>query len=142
MTTLPITLLTDTAIAPEYATDGSAGADLRADESVWLSPGEWRLIHTGVAAAIPEGHVGDVRSRSGLGSVGIVVGQGVGTIDADYRGEILVNLYNRTRMPYQVKAGRRIAQLVIQPVARAEITVVQELPPTERGAGGHGSTGV
>ena len=130
---------------PEYQTAGSAGMDLRAAlaESVTIPPGERRFVSTGLAVAIPRGYEGQVRPRSGLAlrhGIGIV--NSPGTIDSDYRGEIGIVLVNHGAEPFVVEPLARIAQLVIAPVARAELVVVESLDATERGAGGYGSTGV
>ncbi|MGJ3509696.1 dUTP diphosphatase [Enemella sp. A6] len=135
--------LTDTAVLPGYAKPGDAGADLSADEDVTLQPGERALIGTGIAVALPEGTVGLVHPRSGLAARhGITIVNAPGTVDAGYRGEIKVCLLNTdTREPFRVRRGDRIAQLVVQPVIRAEFVQVDELDVTERGTAGHGSTG-
>ena len=130
---------------PEYQTADSAGMDLRAAlaEPVTIPPGERRFVKTGLAVAIPSGHEGQVRPRSGLAlrhGIGIV--NAPGTIDADYRGEIGIVLVNFGSEPFVVEPLARIAQLVIAPVARAELVVVETLDETARGAGGYGSTGV
>ena len=127
---------------PRYETEGSAGMDLRADEAFSLAPGERRLVPTGLAMEIPPGHEGQVRPRSGLAvrhGIGIV--NAPGTIDSDYRGEVKVVLVNLGQEPAAFARGDRIAQLVIAPVTRATIVVVDDLSATERGAGGFGSTG-
>ncbi|MBF4462306.1 MULTISPECIES: dUTP diphosphatase [unclassified Rathayibacter] len=128
---------------PSYAHPGDAGADLRSTEDVVLAPGERASVGTGVAIALPEGHVGFVVPRSGLAfRHGISVVNAPGTIDAGYRGEIRVALLNTDRdESYRVTAGDRIAQLVIVPVVRASFTAVAELPESARGTGGFGSTG-
>ena len=128
---------------PAYAHAGDAGADLVAAEDVELAPGERALVRTGVAIALPEGYVGLVHPRSGLANrLGVTVLNAPGTVDAGYRGEILVNLVNHDRViTAKISRGDRIAQLVIQRVERADFVVVDELPDTARGAGGHGSTG-
>ena len=128
---------------PAYAHQGDAGADLVAAEDVELAPGERALVRTGVAIALPDGYVGLVHPRSGLANrVGVTVLNAPGTVDAGYRGEILVNLVNHDRViSAKISRGDRIAQLVIQCVERADFLVVEELPDTARGAGGHGSTG-
>lgn len=128
---------------PSYAHPGDAGADLRARESVLLEPGERRLVPTGVAIALPEGYAGFVHPRSGLAARhGISIVNAPGTIDAGYRGEVSVCLVNTDRdTPVRIARGDRIAQLVIQPVSRAEFVAVSELPDSSRGAGGYGSTG-
>jgi dUTP pyrophosphatase len=128
---------------PAYAHPGDAGADLVAAEDVDLGPGERKLVHTGVAVALPEGYVGLVHPRSGLAArLGVTVLNAPGTVDAGYRGEILVNLINHDPVrPVTIARGDRIAQLIVQRVERAVFHLVDELPGTVRGAGGHGSTG-
>lgn len=130
---------------PEYRTAGAAGLDLCAavPEPVRLAPGERRLIPTGLKLEIPDGFEGQVRPRSGLAlRHGIGMVNAPGTIDSDYRGEVSVLLVNLGQEPFVVEPGARIAQLVICPVARAELVEVASLSETERGAGGYGSTGV
>lgn len=127
---------------PRYQTPGAAGLDLLADEAVALAPGERRLVPTGVAVEIPPGHEGQVRPRSGLAlrhGVGMV--NAPGTVDADYRGEVGVLLVNWGRETVQIARGDRIAQLVIAPVERAELQLVDKLGRSDRGGGGFGSTG-
>ena len=127
---------------PRYETAGSAGLDLRADEPVSLAPGERRLVPTGLAVEIPRGWEGQVRPRSGLAlRLGVGMVNAPGTIDSDYRGEVGVILVNHGREPVSFGRGERIAQLVIAPVARAELLLVEELADSERGGGGFGSTG-
>lgn len=129
--------------APAYAHEGDAGADLHAAADVELKPGERRLVPTGIAIALPVGYVGLVHPRSGLAAkLGVTVLNAPGTVDAGYRGEILVNLINHD--PHSsaiIRRGDRIAQLVVQRVERADFLEVTELPGSTRGAGGHGSTG-
>lgn len=130
---------------PETMTLGASGFDLRAavTEPVTLYPGERKLIPTGIAIAMPEGLEAQVRPRSGLAlKHGITCLNTPGTIDADYRGEIGVILINLGYEPFTIHRGDRIAQLVFQVVPRVELVEVEELPPSERGAGGFGSTGV
>jgi len=127
---------------PRYQTAGAAGLDLRADEDFSLAPGERRLVPTGLALEIPAGHEGQVRPRSGLAAKhGIGLVNAPGTIDADYRGEVLVILVNHGQVPYSARRGERIAQLVIAPVTRVELVLVEDLSDTHRGEGGFGSTG-
>jgi len=127
---------------PRYETAGSAGMDLRADESFALAPGERRLVPTGLAIEIPRGHEGQVRPRSGLSARhGIALVNAPGTVDSDYRGEVGVLLVNLGREPVTFARGDRIAQLVVAPVVQARIEVVDDLPGTGRGGGGFGSTG-
>src|SRR5512142_2688938 len=127
---------------PRYETAGAAGLDLRADEPFSLAPGERRLVPTGLALEIPPGHEGQVRPRSGL-SVrhGVALVNAPGTIDSDYRGEVQVVLVNLGQAPVAFARGDRIAQLVIAPVTRVTLEVVDELGATDRGSGGFGSTG-
>ncbi len=130
---------------PAYATPGSAGVDLAAaiDVALVLSPGERVAVPTGIALALPEGWEGQVRPRSGLAlKHGITVLNSPGTIDTDYRGEVRVILANLGATPVTIARGERIAQLVIAPVGRAVWHLVAELPQTQRGAGGFGSTGI
>jgi len=128
---------------PAYAHPGDAGADLVAAEDVELPPGGRAMVRTGIAIALPPGYVGLVHPRSGLAArLGVTVLNAPGTIDAGYRGEILVNLINHDRTAtVRIARGDRIAQLVIQRVERARFEVVEELADSARGTGGHGSTG-
>jgi dUTP pyrophosphatase len=140
---VPIRRLDPDLPLPSYAHPGDAGADLVAAESVEIPPGERRLVRTGIALALPDGYVGLVHPRSGLAArLGVTVLNAPGTVDAGYRGEILVNLINHDRTtPAKISRGDRIAQLVVQRVERAEFRPVDELPASARGEGGHGSTG-
>lgn len=140
---VPVRLLDPDLPPPAYAHPGDAGADLVAAESVEIGPGERRLVRTGVAVALPEGYVGLVHPRSGLAAkLGVTVLNAPGTVDAGYRGEILVNLINHDRVAAaSISRGDRIAQLVVQRVERALFHTVAELPDSARGDGGHGSTG-
>ncbi len=137
-------LLSDTATPPKRAHETDAGFDLHADEQVWLEPGEYRLIHCGVAIALPEGTAGLVCPRSGLaGKRGITVLNAPGVIDAGYRGETKVILINHSDKGFLVEVGDRIAQLVITPFIAptfVEANVTEE--ETDRGTSGFGSTGV
>ena len=144
MTTISVQLLHPLAVAPQYAHDGDAGADLVSVVNVHLAPGERTLVDTGIAIAIPEGWVGLVHPRSGLAAKqGLGIVNAPGTIDAGYRGEVKVCLINLDAThDIDLPAGSRIAQLVIQRVERAEFPVVNELPSAERGLDGFGSTGV
>ncbi|GAA2949711.1 dUTP diphosphatase [Glutamicibacter bergerei] len=128
---------------PSYAHPSDAGADLHARESAVLQPGERALIRTGLAIALPHGYVGLVHPRSGLAAKhGITVVNAPGTVDAGYRGEIMVTLLNTDNTnAFEVKRGDRIAQLVIQKVELAQFEQVQTLDDTARGTGGFGSTG-
>jgi len=130
---------------PAYATDGSAGMDLRAmlDAPLDLAPGKTELIPTGIAI-----HIGDpdlaavILPRSGLGhKLGIVLGNLVGLIDSDYQGQLFVSCWNRGQENFRVEVGERIAQLMLMPVVRAEFEVVDSFDESERGAGGFGHSG-
>jgi dUTP pyrophosphatase len=129
--------------APSYAHPGDAGADLVSAEDAVIPAGGRVLVRTGVAVALPEGYVGLVHPRSGLAARwGVTVLNAPGTVDAGYRGEILVNLVNHDPVqPARISRGDRIAQLVVQRVERARFHLVDELPESRRGASGHGSTG-
>ena len=130
---------------PAYATAGAAGMDLRAclDTSLTLNPGDRVGVPTGFAIALPGPEwVAYIFARSGLGiKNGITLPNCVGVIDSDYRGEIIVALTNLSDTPYTIQPGDRVAQLVISPVVQAQISLVDELDETGRGAGGFGSTG-
>ncbi|MEY4493010.1 MAG: deoxyuridine 5-triphosphate nucleotidohydrolase [Actinomycetota bacterium] len=132
------------AIVPTYAHATDAGADLACLDDFSLKPGERKLVGTGIAIALPEGYVGLVHPRSGLANKnGISIVNAPGTIDADYRGEIYINLINLDPTEtFHATAGSRIAQLVIQEFISANFTEVLELPDSVRGDKGHGSTGV
>ena len=137
-----VKLLEEQLRVPAYAHPGDAGADLCAAEPVELPPGGRALVRTGVAIALPSGCVGLVHPRSGLAArLGVTVLNAPGTVDAGYRGEILVNLINHGGAPVRIERGDRIAQLLVQRVERARFLVVDDLDETSRGAGGHGSTG-
>lgn len=131
---------------PAYQTAEAAGLDLMAavpdNEPMTLAPGQYVLVPTGLAIALPAGHEAQVRPRSGLAAKhGVTVLNSPGTIDADYRGEIKVILINHGAAPFVVKRGERIAQMVIAPVVQAALVPVTTLSATDRGAGGFGSTG-
>jgi dUTP pyrophosphatase len=132
------------ALAPRYMSAGAAGLDLAsaADGPVTLAPGERAAVPTGLAFEIPHGFEGQVRPRSGLARKhGIGLPNAPGTIDSDYRGEVLVLLVNLGSAPYVIQPGDRVAQLVIAPVTIAELEEVAELSETTRGDGGFGHTG-
>jgi dUTP pyrophosphatase len=134
----------DPALAlPSYAHPGDAGADLVSAQDLELAPGARALVPTGIAIALPEGYVGLVHPRSGLAArLGVTILNAPGTVDAGYRGEIMVNLINHDpERPANIARGDRIAQLVVQRVERADFQRVDELPDSVRGGGGHGSTG-
>ncbi|MBO7654713.1 MAG: dUTP diphosphatase [Kiritimatiellae bacterium] len=130
------------ATLPAYAHPGDAGMDLCACEQTRILPGERKLVHTGLAMALPPGTEGQVRPRSGLAlKHGITVLNAPGTIDEGYRGELCVILINHGDQPFAIEPGMRIAQLVVAPVARAPIEPCDALPESDRGTGGFGSTG-
>ncbi len=127
---------------PAYATQGSAGVDLRASEPCVIPPGGRALVPTGLRIALPEGYEAQVRPRSGLAlKHGVTLLNSPGTIDSDYRGEIGVILINLGQEPFSIQPGDRIAQMVFAPVTRGVWDEVETLDETERGAGGFGSTG-
>lgn len=129
---------------PKYETAQSAGMDLAAaiDEPITLQPGEYGLIPTGLAIALPAGYEAQVRPRSGLAAKhGVTVLNSPGTIDADYRGEIKAIIINHGKTPFVIERGMRIAQMIIAKYEQAQWHVVADLDETERGAGGFGSTG-
>lgn len=127
---------------PQYATPGAAGLDIASAVGMAIPPGEWAIIPTGVQIELPHGCEAQVRPRSGLAARnGVTVLNSPGTIDSDYRGEIMVILINHGKGWFQVSKGDRIAQLVIAPVSRVQVQVSEHLSTTERGSGGFGSTG-
>ena len=128
---------------PVYAHPGDAGMDVRSIEEVTLSPGARALIHTGLVLMLPPNAEAQVRPRSGLAlKHGVTVLNTPGTIDAGYRGEVGVILINLGAEPFTVEKGMKIAQIVVSPVAQAEVVEVTSVDETDRGAGGFGSTGV
>jgi dUTP pyrophosphatase len=139
-----ITKLRDNAILPKYQTEHSAAMDLHAaiDEPVTLQPMDRQLIPTGVSIALPDGYESQIRARSGLAlKHGITMANGVGTIDADYRGEYGVIAINLGKEPYTIQPGERIAQLVISKYEKVEWEELDRLDETKRGNGAFGSTG-
>jgi dUTP pyrophosphatase len=130
---------------PQYATDGSAGMDLRAllDEPLELAPGETHLIPTGMAIHIEDTHLAAmILPRSGLGHKhGIVLGNLVGLIDSDYQGQLFVSCWNRGNNAFRIEIGERIAQLVVVPVVHAHFEIVDEFAASDRGEGGFGHSG-
>lgn len=143
MTSLPIRKLRPDAVLPSRSYAGDAGLDLAACERVQLGPGERAAVATGIAVAIPEGHAGFVLRRSGLAANhGVTVLNAPGLVDAGYRGEIRVILLNTDRHdPFLIEPGTRVAQLVVLPIVTPEPVEVTDLPPSERGEGGLGSSG-
>ena len=135
---------------PDYATEGAAGADLRANlaledrrDGLNLAPGKRKLVPTGLSLEIPEGFEAQLRPRSGMAlKHGVTLANAPGTIDSDYRGPLLALLVNLGEEDFVVRHGERIAQLVVAPVARARFAETERLERTERGTGGFGSTGL
>ncbi|HEY2219551.1 MAG TPA: dUTP diphosphatase [Gaiellaceae bacterium] len=142
MIELPFRRLHPEAVLPSRAYTGDAGVDLAACERLELGPGERALVPTGLAVAIPEGYAGYVQPRSGLAAKhGISIVNTPGLVDSGYRGELKINLLNTDRRePFVVEPGMRIAQLVILPVPEVELVEVDELPESERGVRGFGSS--
>lgn len=130
---------------PRYETNEAAGLDLRAclDKSLTIEPGQTHLIPTGIAVYIGDPHIaGVILPRSGLGHKhGLVLGNLVGLIDADYQGPLMVSCWNRGQLTYTIEPGDRIAQLVFLPVVRAQFEIVEDFTATQRGAGGFGHSG-
>lgn len=143
---LKIKLLTENAVVPTVGSKNAAGLDLYAyieEGDIIVEPFTTVKINTGIAVEIPDGYFGGVYARSGLATKqGLRPSNCVGIIDSDYRGEVMVALYNDSDKPRTVVNGDRIAQLIIQPYLNAEIDIVDELSETDRGNGGFGSTGV
>jgi len=142
LTELPIQRLHADAVVPQRAYTGDAGLDLASCERVELGPGERALVGTGLAVAIPEGYAGFVQPRSGLAARhGLTVVNSPGLVDSGYRGELRVVLLNTDRTePFVVEPGMRIAQLVVLPIPELELVEVDELPSSERGVRGFGSS--
>lgn len=126
---------------PVYATAGAAGMDLHSTSDLTCPPGVVTKIPTGIALECPEGYEFQVRGRSGLSSSGLITANGVGTIDADYRGEIGMLLFNATEEPVVIRTGDRVGQLILSEVPRVLWVECEELSETNRGTGGYGSTG-
>ena len=142
MNTLPVRLTRPGAELPTRAHPTDAGLDLHAAETTHIAPRVVTLVPTGIATAIPEGHVGLLAARSSLAvKKAMTLANGVGIIDSDYRGEIKIPIIPLDSCHNLVQAGQKIAQLIIIPIATPTIEVVAELPDSERGVGGFGSTG-
>lgn len=142
MSTLPARLTHPHAELPTRAHPTDAGLDLAASETIQVAPGVVTLVPTGIAVAIPEGHVGILAARSSLAAKkSMTLANGVGIIDADYRGEIKIPIIPLDGCHNLIQAGQKIAQLIILPIALPTVEVVSELPDSERGHGGFGSTG-
>jgi dUTP pyrophosphatase len=142
---LKIEKLLHCAGVPEYKTEGASGMDLYAsiDAPITLAPLERTLVPTGIKIELPMGYEAQIRPRSGLAiKHGISLSNCVGTIDADYRGEVCAGLINLSNEPFTINPAERIAQMVIAPIAFAQLEICTDLCSTERGAGGFGSTGI
>ena len=130
------------ALLPQYGSADAAGADLCSIEEITIAPGETKLVHTGLAMAIPQGFGGFIFARSGLATKrGLAPANKVGVVDADYRGEVMVALYNQSGAEQTILKGERIAQMVFLPCPQATLDLCDSLEETERGSGGFGSTG-
>lgn len=139
---LDVLIIAEEGFEPTYAKPGDAGADLRSTETLRLQPGQRALVKTGVRIAMPDGYVGLVHPRSGLAAKhGITVLNTPGTVDAGYRGELMVTLINTSAEAFDISRGDRIAQLLFQKVERAQFHPVAELPESARGETGFGSSG-
>lgn len=142
--TVKIKKLSKNAIIPTYGSEYSAGADLYAclNSEVVIEAGETYVVKTGIAMEIPEGYAGFIYARSGLATKrGLAPANKTGVVDSDYRGEIMVALYNHSKEAQSIAPGERIAQLVITPFLTADFMEAEELTDTQRGSGGFGSTG-
>ena len=140
--TVRVKKLRENAVLPTYGSDYAAGADLYACNAVTVEPGATEFVQTGLALEVPAGYAGLVYARSGLAcKKGLAPANKVGVIDADYRGEIMVALYNHSSQAVEIEPGERVAQLVITPYLTAVFEETEELSDTVRGEGGFGSTG-
>jgi dUTP pyrophosphatase len=140
---VPVLIVADSELMPTYAKPGDAGCDLRASEAAVVPARGRVLVKTGVSIALPEGYVGLVHPRSGLAAkYGVTVLNTPGTVDAGYRGELMVTLYNSSDEDFEIARLDRIAQLVIQEFSVANFIQVEKLPESHRGESGFGSTGV
>lgn len=139
---LKIKKLSESAVIPEYKTDGASGMDLSSTERVTLMPFERKLVPTGLAIQLEQGFEAQLRPRSGTSiKHGLTLINCVGTIDSDYTGEIFIPMINLSSTPYTIEIGERVAQMVISRYTSVGIKIVDELDETERGSGGFGSTG-
>lgn len=136
-------VLDDDVILPNYAYLEDAGMDIYSNEDKLLLPNNWALIKTGFSMLLPNGYEAQVRSKSGLAlKSGIICLNSPGTIDCNYRGEVGVIVMNVSSVPYQIKKGQKIAQMVINKIEHLDCEVVEDLPASNRGEGGFGSTGI
>lgn len=139
-----VDVLIASSVFPQVAHPGDAGADLQSTETLTLQPGERATVGTGISIALPEGYLAFIVPRSGLAAKhGITIVNSPGTVDAGYRGEIKVTLLNTdTTSAFEIAAGDRIAQMIVMPFASPNFIAVDELPTSERGTGGFGSSGI
>lgn len=139
---LKIKKLSESAVVPEYKTDGASGMDLSSTERVTLMPFERKLVPTGLAIQLEQGFEAQLRPRSGTSiKHGLTLINCVGTIDSDYTGEIFIPMINLSSTPYTIEIGERVAQMVVARYTSVGVKIVDELDETERGSGGFGSTG-
>lgn len=138
---MKIQKLNESAVIPTRGSDKAAGLDLYANENFWIESGNWGLVSTGIAVAIPKNYYGRIAPRSGL-AVNHGINVMAGVIDEDYRGELKVVLINHGRFTFEIKKGDRIAQLIIESISRPVIEIVDNLEYTPRGADSFGSTGL
>jgi dUTP pyrophosphatase len=139
---LKIKKLSESAVIPEYKTDGASGMDLSSTERVTLMPFERKLVPTGLAIQLEQGFEAQLRPRSGTSiKHGLTLVNCVGTIDSDYTGEIFIPMINLSSTPYTIEIGERVAQMVVARYTSVGVKIVDELDETERGSGGFGSTG-
>ncbi len=137
-----VKIVSRTGLLPAYETSGSAGMDIRSDESLVVQPGDRALVSTGLFIELPEGYEAQIRARSGFAvKNGIGLVNGIGTIDSDYRGEIKVCLINWGKEPFEIQKGDRIAQMVVSRYERVTWDAVEGLEDSGRGSGGFGSSG-
>ena len=137
-----VKIVSRSGLLPAYETSGSAGMDIRSEESLVIQPGDRALVSTGLFIELPEGYEAQIRARSGFAvrnGIGLV--NGIGTIDSDYRGEIKVSLINWGKEPFEIQKGDRIAQMVVSRYERVAWDAVEDLEDTGRGTGGFGSSG-
>jgi len=139
--TLKVKKLSEDAFVPTRGSSGAAGYDLYSSENSFVEPMNKKLIKTDISVAIPSGHYGRIAPRSGLAHKHFI-DVGAGVIDEDYRGNVGVILFNHSRNKFIISKGERIAQLILEKISTPEIEEVEELPSTDRGSGGFGSTGV
>lgn len=141
MIEVPFKKLNESAVVPTYSNHDDAGADLYAIEDIMLHGGQQKIAYTGLAVEIPEGYMGLIRPRSGLATrhgIGINTS---GVVDAGYRGELMVTLINHSNVSYTIAKGERMAQIIFVPIKQALFREVDDLKISNRGHGGHGSTG-